>query len=476
MEAADRSLASPDLRPAAAPPADGAFDRRYRAWLLFLLTAVSALNLADRQGLAAITPALKRDLMLSDTQLGFIQGIAFVSFYAILAFPLARLADRSNRVRIVASCAAVFSVFLLVCSQARSFAHILLARIGVGGGIAGFGPPVSSLLGDHYPPQRRAGAITIMWLGAPIGAMIGAAGAGWVAQNYDWRWWFVGISVPAAILALLVFLTIREPERGLFDAAGSGRRKQPSMGAVFRFLTGKRSVVHVLIGAALAATGMNGIGQFLARYFVSAFELDMAGAGQLLGLIAVVSMASGLAIGGFGVGRFGARDPRWYVWGPAIGLLLATPLFLLAVTRPSLSSAIVPLLLAHVSLFIYFTPSLALAQNMVDSSMRASAAFIFSLVLNVLGVALGPTIVGSLSDLLAANAFTLGDYGTMCPAGMAPAGSAASLVEACHAASTAGVTRALGAASLLFAWAAVHYWLAARHVTSDLDRHYQAER
>lgn len=454
---------------------EGAFTKGYRAWLLTLLTALSAVNLADRQGFAAIAPALKRDLTLSDTQLGLLQGVGFVVFYALLAFPLARLADRGNRVRIVASCAALLSVSVLFCSQARTFLHLLIGRFGVGGGLAGFGPPVYSLIGDHYPPRRRAGAITVMWLGAPLGALVGAAGAGWVAQNYDWRWWFIGLAVPAGLVALLALLTLREPERGLFDIPAAGSGKSPPFGDVFRFLLGKRSMVHVFAGVALAATAMNGIGQFLARYLVSAFGLDIAEAGQLLGLIAVTAMASGLALGGFGVGRLGARDARWYVWGPAIALVLTTPLFLLSIAQASVATAIWPLLLGHMTLFVYYTPSLALAQNMVDARMRASAAFLFSLVLNVLGAGIGPTLVGALSDFFAKRAFPIGDYGELCPGGMATAGWGGTLAEACREASSTGVTWAIGAASLLFAWGAVHYLLAARHVRADLDRHYEAK-
>lgn len=463
----------PDAAPAAEGEVQGPYSRGYRAWLLFLLTAISALNLADRQGLAALAPALKRDLTLSDTQLGFIEGIGVAFFFTVLALPVARLADRSNRIRIVASAVAVFALFSFACSRAVNFVTFLLARIGVGCGLTGFSAPVASLIGDHYPPQRRAGAITIMWLGGPIGAMAGAAGAGWIAQHYDWRWWFIGLSIPSAIIALLVFLTLREPERGLFDAPGVGKRKPPPIMAVCRFLLGKRSMVHVMIGVSLASMGMNGIGQFLARYLVAAFDLGTADAGQMLGLIGVVGMASGLALGGFGSAWLARRDRRWYVWGAAIGLTLTTPLFLIAFAQTDARAAVLPLLLGHITLFVYYTPSLTLAQNMVDSSMRASASFLLSLVLFLIGVGLGPTLVGFLSDRFAGAAFPIGDYASLCPGGMGIIGGGRTLAMACEAASDTGITRSMMVISLLFVWAAVHYLLAARHLEADLDRHYQ---
>ncbi|MBO9671267.1 MAG: MFS transporter [Sphingobium sp.] len=459
-----------------APPQPVAFSRGYRAWLLLLLTLMSALNLADRQGLAAIAPAMKADLKLSDTQLGLMQGLAFALFFVALALPIARLADRRRRSLIIGISVATFSAFIFLCSRATSFTHILLGRLGVGAGDAGFvGPPVSSLIGDHYPPQRRTSAMTVVWIGAPAGAFAGASIGGWVAQNTDWRWWFAGLAVPAAVLALLVLVTMREPARGAFDPPGAGARKPPSMWNVMRFLGSKRSMMHVLIGVGLASSGMNGIGQFLARFFVSNFHLGMADTGKLLGGIGVVGMASGLALGGFGLNWLAQRDRRWLVWGSAIGLALTTPLFIAGAFTASSTSIILPvalLLIGHVTLFVYYTPSIALTQNMVDSSMRASAAFILTITLNLIGIGLGPTLVGFISDTMAAHSFALGDFAQLCPGGAAGPGATAGLAEACSAASRAGIAWAIALASLLFLWSAAHYWLAARHLEVDLDRAY----
>ncbi len=239
-------------------------------------------------------------------------------------------------VRIVAGAVAVFGLFTLICSRATSFSTFLLGRIGVGAGLTGFSAPVASLIGDHYPPQRRAAAITVMWLGGPLGALAGASGAAWIGQHGDWRWWFIGPQHSRRDHCLLVFFTLREPPRGRFDAPGIARRKPPPMLKVARFLLSKRSMVHVLIGVSLASMGMNGIGQFLARYFTAALGMGLAEGGQMLGLIGVVGMASGLAIGGFGTTWLCRRDQRWSVWGSAIGLALTTPLFLIATAQDSI--------------------------------------------------------------------------------------------------------------------------------------------
>jgi MFS family permease len=448
------------------------FSLGYRVWLLSILLLVNLLNLADRQGLAAVAPAIKLDLRLTDTQLGLMLGLGFAIFYTLLGLPLARLAEYYSRARIIAISCAVFAGFLFLCSRSRGFTQILLFRVGVGAGDAGFGPPVASLLGDHYPERRRASVMTIVWLGAPLGALSGSMLGGWTAQHADWRLWFVGLSVPSLLIALLAFFTLKEPRRGLQDAVAP-RGRPPSMWQVVKFMLAKRSMVQVFIGAGLASIALNGIGQFWGRYYTAVFHMGLFESGRLIGSIAVVAMASGLALGGFGVSYMSGRDRRWYVWGPAIALAATTPLLLFGITRPTINQAIWLILAGHITLFVYFTPTLALAQNMVGASMRASASFVINIVFGLIGVGLGPTLIGSLSDLLAHRAFGVDGFDSLCPGGIAASGTSESLTSACEAASAAGIMQALCVVSILFAWAAVHFLLAGRNLERDLGKHYE---
>jgi hypothetical protein len=169
----------------------------------------------------------------------------------------------------------------------------------------------------------------------------------------------------------------------------------------------------------------------------------------------------------------GRSDKRWYVWGPALGLTLAAPLFLLGFNQSSIPAAVVVLIAAHVCMFLYYAPSLALAQNMVGANMRASSAFVVSLVLGLVGIGLGPTIVGFLSSHFAARAFTLGAFQAACPGETAPVGASHALAAACSAASAAGIRHALMVMSLFGLWAALHYFLAARSLRRDLETRYQ---
>lgn len=450
------------------------FTRGYRAWMLFILMFMNVLNLADRQGLAAVVPTLKRDLHLSDTELGVIQGLGFAIFYTLLGLPIARLSERHNRARIIAVSIAVFSTCGALISQVRTFALLLLCRIGVGIGDAGaIGPPLYSLLGDHYPAGKRGSATTIIWLGAPIGALVGASVGGWLAQRGEWRTWFIALAVPGFVAAVLALLTLREPRRGACDLGGLVQGPIPSAGAAMRFLLGKPSMRHVLLGAAFSAIALNGMGQFFARYFVAVFHVGAGEAGRMLGLLAVVAMSSGLVIGGFGVDWAVKRDRRWYVWLPGLSLLIAMPLFEIGLFQPTLIRAMAVLLPAHVALFIFYTPTLAIAQNMVDASMRASSAFTVAIVFGLVGIGLGPTLVGIISDLAAGHYFGAGSFAAQCPGGTARPGAAIALSGACSSASAHGIQLSMAAVTVLLLWGSLHYLLAARCLRADLDARYR---
>src|SRR3984885_10441742 len=175
------------------------YSRGYRAWMLAMLVLISALNLADRQGLAASSQALKLDLKFTDSEMGLIQGLPFAIFYTLMGLPLARLAERRSRTRIIAACVGLFGVMATLCSTAQGFGRLLLFRVGVGIGDGGFAPPVASLVGDHYPMSRRASAMAIIWLGAPLGVVPGSVMGGWLAQHYGWRRTFMLIGLAGGL-------------------------------------------------------------------------------------------------------------------------------------------------------------------------------------------------------------------------------------------------------------------------------------
>jgi predicted MFS family arabinose efflux permease len=449
------------------------FSRGYRAWLLGLLVFIYMLNLADRLGFAVMGQSIKLDLGISDSRLGLLQGLPFAIFYSLMGFPIARLAERVSRTKIIAICVALFGVMVALCSRAHSFGGLLLLRMGVGVGDGGFQAPVASLIGDHYPMNRRASVMSIIWLGAPLGVLLGSTAGGWIAEHYSWRLAFAAIGVLSLGVAVVSLLSLRDPPRGMSDPGTVVRGPPPSAWTALRFLLAKRSMWHILAGCALAATSMNGIGQFMSPFLQRNFHIGPAESGLFVALTAVVPMGLGLLIGGFGMDWAARVDKRWYVWGPALGLALAAPLFVLGFSQATVTATVLVLIVAHVSMFLYYSPSLALAQNMVGANMRASSAFVVSLVLGLVGIGLGPTIVGMLSDHFAASAFRLGTFAALCPGGKAAAGAAGPLLTGCAQASALGVRQAMMVIALLGLWAALHYLLAARNLRRDLETQYQ---
>jgi predicted MFS family arabinose efflux permease len=451
------------------------FSKSYRGWLLFVLALTNALNLADRQSLGASAQAIKLDLGLTDAQMGLVQGLAFAIFYSVLALPIARLAEHVSRTKIISAAVAIFGVMVTLCSKANSFWQLLIFRVGVGVGDAGFAPPVGSLVGDHYGMTRRASAMSVIWLGAPAGVVFGAMLGGWMAEHLSWRAAFVAVGAPGIVVAILAFLTLREPPRGMSDAVSTNvpvSGPPPSMVEVLKFLLSKPSVRHLLAGCALAAISMNGIGQFFGQFIVRNYHVGFSEAGRILSLVAGGSMPCGMLLGGFGVDWAARYDKRWYAWGPAVTLLLASPAFILGFNQPTVLTAATALVLGHVMLFVYWTPTLALAQNMVGASMRASSTFVFNFILGLVGIGFGPTLVGILSDRLARTAFTVGDFVASCPKGRPVTGALNAHLQACADASATGLRHALMLMSLTFIWASIHYYLAARTLRRDLATHY----
>jgi len=447
------------VSPPAAPP-DG-FSRGYRSWLIVILLAINTFNFADRAVMSALAEAVKRDLQISDFQLGLLQGFGFALFYSILGLPIARLAERRSRAAIISVAVGIWSIFAALCGAAGSYVQLLLCRVGVGVGEAGFAPPVASLVGDHWPAARRSSIMALIGLGGAAGPLLGALGGGWIADHHGWRTAFVLIASPGIFLGLIAWFTIKDPPRGLADGARAEAAEVPGIWHTFRTLLAKRAFRHTLAGAAIGSMATNGMSQFLGVYFVRTFDLSFTQAGALFGAVSAFAVTSGLLIGGFGADWLGKRDMRWIAWSCAIGLALCSPMFLTAFFQTSAIAMTLFFGIGSALLFIYYGPALAMIQNLSPPRMRASASFIGAFTAGIVGLGIGPAIIGAISDFAAAQAFA-GDYAALCT------GAGADI--ACKAAQISGLRTALIIDSLIFLWAALHYALAARTFREDLYR------
>ena len=200
----------------------------YQKYIIFILLLVHTFNLMDRQLINVLSPAIKQEFVLSDSQIGVLTGLSFALLYAIFGFPIARLADKKNRVNIIAICLALWSAMTALCGVANNYLQLLLARMGVGVGEAGCNPPAHSLISDYFPREQRATALGIYSIGLTAGALFGIWIGGYLASKVGWRWAFIVLGLPGVLLALILKFTIKEPIRGATESAAVREALQKS--------------------------------------------------------------------------------------------------------------------------------------------------------------------------------------------------------------------------------------------------------
>jgi MFS family permease len=434
-------------------------------WVLILMTLTYTSSFMDRTVLSIIQNPIKQELELSDTQLGVLGGFAFALLYSTLGIPVARLAERVDRRWLITVSLAVWSVATAASGLARGFVSLFALRVAVGVGEAGASPPAHSLITDFFPPHKRGAAFSVYSLGVSAGVLIGSIAGGYVAEAYGWRMTFVVFGLPGIILAILVPLTIREPERGRLDPRRPANEKLPSFGAVLERFAHKRALFHCVTGASIAAFGAYSIIAFSAPFFIRTYGATLSEAGIFLGLTSGVSAGVGIFFSGIITDRLSGRDPRWAVWIPAAGFLFATPLYIAGFLAPTKSAAMAILLIPPALQYLNLGPTMGLMHNMVTPRMRATATALLYLAVNLFGMGLGPPVTGFLSDKLAAASFTGGSYSERCAGGEAAKSGVEGL---CQAAAANGLRWALVLCTIAFLWAAIHYLIAARTLRKDL--------
>jgi MFS family permease len=444
------------------PPAH--IGSRTSIWVLILMTLTYTSSFMDRTVLSIIQNPIKEELHLSDTQLGILGGFAFALLYSTLGIPVARLAERVDRRWLITISLTVWSIATAASGLARGFVSLFALRVAVGVGEAGASPPAHSLITDFFPPEKRGTAFSVYSLGVSAGVLIGSIAGGYVAQTYGWRMTFAIFGLPGLLLAVLVPLTIKEPERGRLDASRPAKETLPSLGAVFRQFWRKRALFHVVAGASISAFGAYSIISFSAPFFIRAHGATLAEAGLLLGLTGGLSAGVGIFFSGIITDRLSGRDARWAVWIPALGFLLATPLYIAGFLAPTRSAAFAILLVPPALQYLNLGPTMGLMHNMVSPRMRATATALLYLAVNLFGMGLGPPATGFMSDRLAAASFHGSSYSEQCLS-VAAKGDIAAL---CQAAASNGLRWALVLCTLAFLWAAIHYLIAARTLRQDL--------
>ena len=363
---------------------------------------------------------IRNELHLADWQLGLLSGFAFGIVYTLLGFPLARAADRGHRGYIIAACLTAWSVFTGACGLAQNFAQLVAARAGVGIGEAGCTPTSHALIADYSPKEKRASGLAFYSMGTPIGSLLGLAIGGVMSDYFGWRKAFLVAAIPGLILAVIAALTLKEPRRQISaavlaaaqSASATGGAALATFSETVRYLFTKRAFWFLAFGAGIRAFLGYGHAVFAPSFFYRCHGPEIASlahyfhlrpqsfVGLALGLTAGITGTLGSWVGGQIADKWGAKDLRIYGSLPAVAVLISAPVAVFLYSTPSAALAISLMAVTGFVGTLWYGPVYASAQGMVPQRMRAMSAAIMLFVINFLGLVMGALCIGALSDLL----------------------------------------------------------------------------
>ena len=373
----------------------------YRAYVLAILVLVYTFNFIDRQIVGILAIPIKRELGLTDTQLGLVGGFALALFYTLLGIPIARLADRVSRVGIMTAALAFWSLMTAACGLASSFAQLFMARLGVGVGEAGGVAPAYSLICDYFPPAQRARALSAYSFGIPIGSAAGIVLGGFITHWMSWRMAFFIVGLGGLAVAPLLKATVREPIRGGLDPTPPPASRATLL-EVASALAGKPSFWGLALGAAASSMMGYGLLFWMPSFLVRSFSLSLVQASMTFGGLVLVGGLAGIWLGGWLADRHGTAHPAAYAMVPAIAFLGTIPFYVAGVLSMTLWVCVAVLLVPTALGLVWLGPVLTAVQHLVPATMRATASALFLFIINLLGIGLGTTVIGALSDALRA--------------------------------------------------------------------------
>jgi MFS family permease len=375
----------------------------YRSYVLVVLVIVYTFNFIDRQIVGILAVPIKAELHLTDSQLGLMGGLAFALFYTLLGIPIARMADRVSRTSIMTAALALWSLMTAVCGLTHSFAQLFLARVGVGVGEAGGVAPAYSLICDYFPSKERARALSVYSFGIPVGAASGIVLGGYITSLMSWRMAFFIVGLAGLLITPLLKLTVREPERGALDPKRVDGAPAPSLFEVIAVLARKASFWGLSLGAASASMMGYGLFFWAPSFLVRSFHLTLLHASLGFGALVLVGGLIGIWFGGALADRYGERRRGLYAFIPAIAFLATVPFYVAGVLSTTLWISFAVLLVPTALGLVWLGPVLAAVQHLVPGNMRATASALFLFINNLIGIGLGTTLIGLLSDLTRAR-------------------------------------------------------------------------
>ena len=469
----------------------------YRAYVLSALLIVYIFNFIDRSIFAILTEPMKTSLQLEDWHMGVLGGLAFAIFYTTLGIPIARLAERRSRIGIIVIALSLWSLMTVLCGFAMGFMSLFLFRLMVGVGEAGCTPPAQSVIADYFKPSSRATAASIYALGVPLGGMIAGLAGGpindyvtgdnvhalldnwgwtWAVEMIDWKsfeGWriaFIAVGLPGVLIAAILGMTIKEPPRGYTDPPNASGMPTERSGFVtaFKTLMKKPTYVHVVTGAAIASFAGYGIAQFSTSFLRRTHGLSLTEAALIFSLVVGLMAAIGVFLSGFLADKMSVRHPKALSWMPALGMGLSVPLYWLGYLAPTVPLMLPPLMAAALLHYFYLGPMYAVSTGVADARTRATAVALTLFAVNLIGIGLGPTLIGILSTFLKTMMLGGYDLGLTLEICKDVTGLPDAQAAACNSANARGLQWSIIIFATIYAWAAIHYLLAGKTLQRDM--------
>ncbi len=394
---------APPLDPGAQDGPTAATAAGRRAWIvLAMLCFVYVINFLDRQLLAILSKPIQDTLHFSDGQLGLIGGLYFATFYTFISIPIGYLADKTSRSKVLAAACAIWSGATMACGLAVNFAQFAIARMTVGFGEAGGVPPSYAIISDYFPPGRRGTALGIYNVGPGIGAALGVAFGAVIAEIFSWRDAFIALGGVGVITAVAVLAIVREPPRGGLDPVSARTVRKSSFWQTFRMFFSRKSLVLAAFGAGITQLITYGNGNFAVLFLMREKGMTLGDVAIYYALVVLVGMTGSMIVAGRLVDHFTRRSKAAYALIPGIALVFAVPFYVGFVWSPAWSTSCLFLVVAVFLNYFYLSSTVTLVQEEVRPDQRVMSGALLLLVMNFIGLGLGPTYVGEASDFFRA--------------------------------------------------------------------------
>lgn len=393
----------PTPNPSSHPAEESAEPRQpigwYRAYCMSLIFIVLVVAYVDRGIFGVVLDPIKHEFGLSDLQLGLLTGPAFAVFYAVMGIPLARWADVGNRRTVVTVSLAIWSAMTALGGLAQNFASLFLTRIGVGIGEAGAVPPTHSLASNYYPPNQHGKVASLLSFAALLGSFAGVIVGGEVLKATNWRITLMVVGIPGLVLALITYFSLREP-RTVTRVPRLTEILDASSRQVIRHLLATKTYFQLLLTFATISFFTLGMPSFAIPFFQRSFELEVNIATRSYGVAALISTIVGTILAGVIVDRLARRDVAWKLRLPGLACLLATPIMAAALLAPDYKLCLMLYIVANTLVFMALPALYSAVYGVAPDRERAMAIALLGLVTNLIGLGLGPVIIGGVSDLL----------------------------------------------------------------------------